>query len=112
MSTIEHACPACGRLLILASTDRQFRDHGTYTDRSRAVEVVCEGSGRPVPKKSSFRLDERRSPTGTCWGFEDGLDGFDIHAPRCPRAGWSWTHGSGCIDWATWRGPWPDWARR
>ena len=67
---------------------------------------------KPEPKKSFFKLDTRRSPLGFCVGFEDGLDGFVIHADACSSAGKSWSHGSSCIGYSTWRGTWPEWAKK
>lgn len=58
-----------------------------------------------------FKLDDRRSPIERCVGFEDGLDGFVVHDPRCSNAGRSWVSSSTCINYFTWHGYWPDWAR-
>lgn len=35
--------------------------------------------------------DPRRSEFGYCYGVEDGLDGYCIHAEGCRDAGRSWT---------------------
>lgn len=57
------------------------------------------------------RDDGRRSPIGRCVGFEDGLDGFVIHADKCRWRGKGWTHNNyDCVDYFTWKGYWPEWA--
>lgn len=35
--------------------------------------------------------DSRRSAYGYCYGVEDGLDGYCIHAEGCRDAGRSWS---------------------
>lgn len=55
--------------------------------------------------------DGRRSPLGRCVGFEDGMDGFVVHAEDCPAAGRGWLQSSNCIEYGTWQeGAWPEWA--
>ena len=51
------------------------------------------------------------SPLGQCVGFEDGADGFVVHAEECPNVGRPWLQSAACIDYMTWRGAWPDWAQ-
>lgn len=59
------------------------------------------------------RDDGRRSPDGVCYGFEDGMDGFAIHADGCASAGISWRGpGSSCPRQGYWRGSWPEWVRK
>lgn len=75
-------------------------------------EVRAWFSVKKTPTSPSTQGGVLKSPTGTCWGFEDGLDGFDIHTDKCPNVGKSWTHGSNCINHKTWHGPYPSWAQR
>ena len=56
-----------------------------------------------------FRDNGERTPDGRCYDFEDGMDGFAVHADGCQNAGHSWTSGSGCIKLSTWRGYFPEW---
>lgn len=56
--------------------------------------------------------DKRRSLDGNCYGFEDGMDGFVVHGAGCSLAGRSWHSSSrDCINYSTWRGWTPDWAK-
>lgn len=71
-----------------------------------------DGEAHEEIRRTFFKLDPRRSPLGRCVGFEDGLDGFVIHAEACPSAGRSWSHGSSCISYMTWRGNWPEWTKK
>lgn len=63
----------------------------------------CHGSGK--------ELIPVVSPTDTCWVFEDGLDGYVIHAQQCPHIGQGWTDSNRCIGKRTWRGITPQWAK-
>ena len=55
-----------------------------------------------------FQGDKRRSPDGICYGFEDSMDGFAVHAETCQDAGNSSVGpGSSCLKHERWRGPKP-----
>ncbi len=58
------------------------------------------------------KRDKRRTPHGRCVVVEDGLDGFVIHAEKCPNAGKSWLSGSNCIGLLYYNGPTLSWMIR
>lgn len=79
----------------------------TEADRERFLLGVFvwaheQRMAEPAPEPSLLHRDVRRSPTGNCWGFEDGLDGYAVHAPECPYVGNSWINGTNCIGYRTW----------
>jgi hypothetical protein len=81
-------------------------DAADDTDLTAEEVGALIDSGAPAEQVVPYR-------PARCWEFEDGLDGFVVHAECCPYVGRSWMSGSRCIDYAPWGDrSWPAWVTR